>query len=120
VSDAPAPPPVFNQVASAALARNENEGAEFAPSRAADEAPANDESTFAAMADNAAMRAAGRLLFAAATRQEAISLLNEVMQYLRTAEPSSPIPWLIDRAKALADRDFLSVLASVLPEDALR
>jgi type VI secretion system protein ImpA len=114
VSDAPAPPPVFNQDAAAALARNENEGAEFAPSRAADEAPANDESTFAAMP------AAGRLLFAAATRQQAISVLNEVMQYLRTAEPSSPIPWLIDRAKALADRDFLSVLASVLPEDALR
>lgn len=120
VSDAPAPPPVLNQDASEALARNEDEGAEFAPSHVADEAPAKDESAFAATADSPPMQATGRLHFAAATRQEAISILNEVIQYLRSAEPSSPIPWLIDRAKELADRDFLSVLSSILPEDALR
>lgn len=62
----------------------------------------------------------GRTEFSAATRKEAIALLNEVAHFLRSAEPSSPIPWLIDRAKALADRDFISVLTAVLPEDALR
>jgi type VI secretion system protein ImpA len=119
VSDAPAPPPALNQDASEALARNEDEGAEFAPSHAADEALAKDESAFAATADSPTIQATGRLHFAAATRQEAISILNEVIQYLHSAEPSSPIPWLIDRAKELADRDFLSVLSSILPEDAL-
>ena len=62
----------------------------------------------------------GRLIFTVAKRQEAISLLNEVAQYLRLAEPSSPIPLLIDRAKELANRDFLSILAAVLPEEAFR
>jgi type VI secretion system protein ImpA len=118
VSDAPAPPPVLNQDASEALARNEDEGVD-APSHAAADALTKDESTFAATADSPTMQATGRLHFAAATRQEAISVLNEVIQYLRTGEPSSPIPWLIDRAKELADRDFLSVLSSILPEDAL-
>ena len=53
--------------------------------------------------------------FNAETRKEAIFLLDEVARYLRVAEPSSPIPWLIDRAKALADKDFLSVLSSLMP-----
>jgi type VI secretion system protein ImpA len=119
VSDALVPPPVLNQDASAALARGEDGGVEFAPSHAAGEAPTKDESTLAAAADSPTMQATGRLQFAAATRQEALSVLNEVVQYLRTAEPSSPIPWLIDRAQELADRDFLSVLSSLLPEDAL-
>ncbi|QGM47268.1 ImpA family type VI secretion system protein [Methylocystis heyeri] len=58
--------------------------------------------------------------FAAATRAEAMSLLDDVAQYFQVAEPSSPIPWLIACAKNVANQDFLSLLGSVLPEDALR
>jgi len=58
--------------------------------------------------------------FTATTRHEATALLKQVGTYFRTAEPSSPIPWLTDRATDLAQRDFLSLLKDVLPEDTLK
>jgi type VI secretion system protein ImpA len=64
--------------------------------------------------------AASKRVFAAGTRAEAMALLDDVVQYFQVAEPSSPIPWLIGCAKQLANKDFLSVLSSVLPENALR
>ncbi len=98
-----------------------DEGAEVAAARVAGESSTADENaSVMSMAAGAAMAAIENLQFSAATRKEAIFLLDEVVRYLRAAEPSSPIPWLIERAKALADRDFISVLASVLPDDALR
>lgn len=57
--------------------------------------------------------------FAAASRGQAMALLDEVAAYLRHAEPASPVPWLIERARALAERDFLSVLRAVLPSSSL-
>jgi len=56
--------------------------------------------------------------FEAKTRAEAIRLLEQIGAYYRTAEPSSPLPYLTDRARDLAGRDFLSVLKHVLPEGA--
>jgi type VI secretion system protein ImpA len=58
--------------------------------------------------------------FEARTRAEALTLLEQVGLYFRTAEPSSPIPFFTDRARDLATRDFLSVLKALLPADALR
>ncbi|MCJ2081712.1 ImpA family type VI secretion system protein [Methylobacterium sp. J-090] len=55
----------------------------------------------------------------AATRAEAVALLVEVGQFYRSAEPSSPIPLLLDRATGLIERDFLSILRDVLPDLAL-
>ncbi|WP_034996122.1 ImpA family type VI secretion system protein [Beijerinckia mobilis] len=52
------------------------------------------------------------------TRMQALSLMKDVGSYFRAAEPSSPIPWLIDRARALAEKDFLSVLDAVFERDA--
>ena len=46
---------------------------------------------------------------------EAIRLLDQIGAYYRTAEPSSPLPHLTDRARDLASRDFLSLLKHVLP-----
>lgn len=57
--------------------------------------------------------------FVARTRGQALGLLDEVAAYLRMSEPGSPVPWLIERARALAERDFLSILRAVLPESAL-
>ncbi|MGH6812675.1 MAG: ImpA family type VI secretion system protein [Methylocella sp.] len=106
---------------SAGEAHSSDDGAEFAPARAAGESvPADENASAAPMAAGAAMPAIESVQFSVATRREAIFLLDEAVRYLRVAEPSSPIPWLIDRAKGLADRDFISVLASVLPDDALR
>lgn len=55
--------------------------------------------------------------FSAETRAQALSLLNDIAAYFRDAEPSSPIPWLADRACALAEKDFLSVLGAVFERD---
>jgi predicted component of type VI protein secretion system len=51
--------------------------------------------------------------YLATTRPQALLLLDEVARYFRVAEPSSPIPWLIDRARGLTEKDFLSVLSAV-------
>jgi type VI secretion system protein ImpA len=56
----------------------------------------------------------------AATRQAALSLLDQVASHYRRTEPSSPIPLLLDRAKSLAARDFLTLLKDILTEDALQ
>jgi type VI secretion system protein ImpA len=56
---------------------------------------------------------------AIATRSQALAALDQVAAWMRAQEPSSPVPWLIERASALAGRDFLSVLRAVLPPDAL-
>src|SRR5262249_21478854 len=54
------------------------------------------------------------------SRSQAIALLDGVQRYFRIAEPSSPVPMLCERARALAERDFMSVLRDVLPKAALR
>jgi type VI secretion system protein ImpA len=54
------------------------------------------------------------------TRAQAIALLDLVQRFFRKSEPSSPVPMLCERARALAERDFMSVLRDVLPKSALR
>lgn len=56
----------------------------------------------------------------ARTRQDAIALLEQTGTYYRAVEPSSPVPFITDRARELAQRDFLSALKELLPESALR
>jgi type VI secretion system protein ImpA len=53
-------------------------------------------------------------------RGQALTLLEQVGAFYRLVEPSSPIPYLTDRARELAQRDFLSLLRDVLPEGVLR
>ena len=60
------------------------------------------------------------VVFSIENRIQALGLLATVAAFFRTAEPSSPIPFLIDRARDLAQRDFLSLLNDVLPEGALK
>jgi len=56
----------------------------------------------------------------AKTRADAFRLLEQVGAFYRGAEPSSPLPYLTDRARDLASRDFVSLLKHVLPEDAFK
>jgi type VI secretion system protein ImpA len=58
--------------------------------------------------------------YTVANRAQAIALIDQVHRYFRRSEPSSPVPMLCDRARALAERDFMGVLRDVLPKDALR
>jgi type VI secretion system protein ImpA len=47
-------------------------------------------------------------------------VLDLVQRYFRDTEPSSPVPMLCERARALAERDFMGVLRDVLPKSALK
>jgi type VI secretion system protein ImpA len=56
----------------------------------------------------------------AATRQQAFTLMEQVAAYYRITEPTSPIPVIVERARDLASRDFMSLLKDFLPDSALR
>jgi type VI secretion system protein ImpA len=58
--------------------------------------------------------------FEITARAEALSLLDAVQRYFRHSEPSSPVPMLCERARALAEKDFMSVLENILPKSALK
>ena len=55
----------------------------------------------------------------AASRAAALALIDAVAAHMQRAEPSSPVPYLLDRARNLATRDFLSLLQDVLSEEAI-
>jgi type VI secretion system protein ImpA len=55
--------------------------------------------------------------FRAASRAECLALLTSISRFYRSAEPASPIPLLVDRAAALASRDFASLLKDFLPRE---
>jgi type VI secretion system protein ImpA len=57
--------------------------------------------------------------FAAATRAEALALLEAAASYFRAVEPSSGVPLLIDIAKGAAGRDFLALVRESFPASAL-
>jgi type VI secretion system protein ImpA len=55
----------------------------------------------------------------AASRATALALIDAVAAHMQKAEPSSPVPYLLDRARNLATRDFVSLLQDVLSEEAI-
>jgi type VI secretion system protein ImpA len=63
---------------------------------------------------------AGASGYSVHSRSQAIALLDQVQRFFRAAEPSSPVPMLCERARALAERDFMGVLRDVLPKAALK
>jgi type VI secretion system protein ImpA len=58
--------------------------------------------------------------YAVTSRAQAVGLLDQVQRFYRQSEPSSPIPMLCERARALAERDFMGVLREVLPKTAFK
>jgi len=62
----------------------------------------------------------GSIQYHIKSRAQAIALLDQVQRFFRHAEPSSPVPMLCDRARALAERDFMDVLREVLPKSSLK
>jgi type VI secretion system protein ImpA len=64
--------------------------------------------------------AAGSPAYKVQSRTDALALLDQVQRFFRRAEPSSPVPILCERARALAERDFMGVLRDVLPKAALK
>jgi type VI secretion system protein ImpA len=67
----------------------------------------------------AAGRAAGvsaASLSAVTTRADAMRLLDLVLDYYRRYEPSSPLPLLLERARRLADKNFIDILRDLAPD----
>lgn len=60
------------------------------------------------------------IVFTVESRAQALALLDHVSGFFRHAEPSNPVPFLIDKAREMAQRDFISLLRDVLPEGALK
>lgn len=63
---------------------------------------------------------AGPATFEVTTRDSALQLLKKIGAFYHAAEPSSPVPYLVDRARELAGRDFLGLLREMLPKDTLK
>jgi type VI secretion system protein ImpA len=59
-----------------------------------------------------AARGAGRV----ASREDCMRALDTVAQFLRSTEPSSPVPILLERAKRLISMDFFAVLEDLAPD----
>jgi len=58
--------------------------------------------------------------FQAADRRSAMVLLQQVAAHFRRAEPSSPIPLLLDRAEGIAGKDFFGLLREAFPAGSLK
>jgi type VI secretion system protein ImpA len=58
--------------------------------------------------------------FWANTRPEAIALIEKVIAYYQVAEPTSPVPLLLERAIQLSTMKFMDLLENVLPTGSLR
>lgn len=50
-----------------------------------------------------------------ANREDAIRMLDKICDYFQRYEPSSPVPFLLRRAKNLATKDFMEILNDLAP-----
>lgn len=98
------------------------EGEEAEPSQQAEEAGSDDwqpepepEAREPAASERPAVPA-----IAVASRAEAVARMKAVAGFYRHAEPSNPVPLLMDKACALAQQDFLSLLSDILPDVGIR
>jgi type VI secretion system protein ImpA len=82
------------------------------------EVPSQSEDGGDSLMEDAAAGAAPH--YSVASRAQALALLDQVHQYFRRFEPSSPVPMLCERARALAEQNFMDVLRNMLPRDTLR
>lgn len=50
------------------------------------------------------------------SRDDVVRALDAVCEYYRAREPSSPVPILLNRAKALVSKDFLEIIQDLVPD----
>ena len=51
-----------------------------------------------------------------ASREDALRMLDKILEYFSRYEPSSPVPFLLRRARNLVGKDFMEVLRDIAPE----
>lgn len=73
------------------------------------------DATGAAEGEDGAAASGGGPIGAVRSRQDAIRALDAVAAFFRHAEPSSPVPFFLERAKRLVAKDFIEVLTDVAP-----
>jgi type VI secretion system protein ImpA len=67
-------------------------------------------------AGSTAPAAAAPISGAVNSRQDAILVLDKVCDYFRRNEPSSPVPLLLERAKALVSKSFVEIIRDLAPD----
>lgn len=50
------------------------------------------------------------------SREDAIRMMDKISEYFRRNEPSSPVPFLLNRAKGLVAKDFMEILQDLTPD----
>jgi type VI secretion system protein ImpA len=70
----------------------------------------------AASAGSAAAAAAVAVVGEIRSRDDAVRLLENLVDYFRRNEPSSPVPLLLQRAKRLVAKDFMEILRDLTPD----
>lgn len=50
------------------------------------------------------------------SRQEVLEALDQILEYYRQYEPSSPLPLFLSRARRMANMSFLEILQDMIPE----
>ncbi|MBC7738395.1 MAG: type VI secretion system protein TssA [Candidatus Saccharibacteria bacterium] len=98
------------------IVRHMSEHVTAAPEAADDVA---DEDTDEAPAGRAAMapvrRGGGGPPGAGESAQDARAAIDQVIEYFKRVEPSSPVPIILDRAKRLIGADFMTILKDMAP-----
>lgn len=69
----------------------------------------------AAGASGSQPAAAGASLGAINSRADVVRALEAICKYYRANEPASPIPFLLERAQRLVDKDFMAIVADLAP-----
>ena len=59
----------------------------------------------------------GPATFVARTRMQAAELMQATELFYRTAEPSSPIPILLGKARTYVSKDFATILSELIPRE---
>lgn len=71
-----------------------------------------------AEASTAALQPAAEGDGAIRSREDVVATIERICRWYRINEPASPVPMLLERAKKLVSKDFLSLLMEVAPEGA--
>lgn len=50
------------------------------------------------------------------SRQDVVRVLDQICEFYRRTEPSSPVPLILQRARRLVDMDFVQLLTDLAPE----
>ena len=64
------------------------------------------------VADSVGAPASGKIR----SREDAVRMLDQISEYFRRNEPSSPVPLLLQRAKGLISKDFMEILRDLTPD----